>query len=68
MGGTDGRIPDVLLLDVNEAARLLDSAGLSFRVVETEAPGKKAQDGRLRVIRLRADGGSGGVELTVCRM
>jgi hypothetical protein len=59
-------LPDVLLLDAEEAARLLDTAGFAFRVVETRAPRRSAPEGRLRVIRVRADGASDRVELTVC--
>jgi hypothetical protein len=58
--------PDVLLLDAEEAARLLTDAGLAFRVVETRAPRAAAAAGRLRVIRVRADAASDALELTVC--
>jgi beta-lactam-binding protein with PASTA domain len=68
MGGARADVPDVLLLDADEAALLLDEAGLAFRVVETKAPGKAPPEGRLRVVRARADGAAGSVELTVCRM
>jgi hypothetical protein len=61
-------VPDVLLLDIDDAARLLDGAGFIFSVVETSARGKNPADGRLRVIRVRANGAADGLELTVCRM
>jgi hypothetical protein len=60
--------PDVLLLHLDDAARLLDGAGLAFRVVETNAKGKERPCGPLRVIRVRADGRADGLELTVCKM
>ncbi|MDR2770446.1 MAG: hypothetical protein LBB57_00235 [Clostridiales Family XIII bacterium] len=66
MNGTHTEIPDVLLLDAEEAARLLTGAGFAFRVVETRAPRAALPAGRLRVIRVRADGASDGPELTVC--
>jgi citrate lyase beta subunit len=62
--------PDVLLMDIEDAVRLLEDAGLAFSIVETKAPRKppeEAQDGRRRVIRLRADGAADRLELTVCR-
>ncbi|MDR2088364.1 MAG: hypothetical protein LBP73_03300 [Clostridiales Family XIII bacterium] len=59
-------LPDVLLLDAEEAARLLSDAGWAFRVVETRAPRREAPAGRLRVIRVRADDASDCLELTVC--
>jgi hypothetical protein len=61
-------VPDVLLLDLDDAARLLDGAGLVFSVIETNAPGKNPADGRLRVIRVRAVGAAKDLELTVCKM
>jgi hypothetical protein len=59
-------VPDVLLLDAEDAARLLEDAGLAFRVVETRAPRGGTAASRLRVIRVRADDASACFELTVC--
>jgi hypothetical protein len=61
--------PDVLLMDIEDAVRLLVGAGFAFGVMETKAPGKPVNDapgGRRRVIRLRADGAADRLELTVC--
>jgi hypothetical protein len=68
MGSLCPDIPDVLLMDVEEAERLLGDAGLAFRVVETKAPRKALRDGRFRVIRVRSGGASDFLELTVCRI
>jgi hypothetical protein len=62
-------VPYVLLLDAEEAARLLEDAGLAFHVVETRAPRTETTAaGRLRVIRVRPDKTSDALELTVCRI
>jgi hypothetical protein len=61
-------IPDILLMDVEEAERLLGGAGLAFRVVETKAPRKELKVGRFRVIRVRPVEASDLLELTVCRI
>jgi hypothetical protein len=66
MEGARPETPDVLLLDADEAARLLKDAGFAFRIVETKAPRRDARAGRLRVIRVRADETSDLLELTVC--
>jgi hypothetical protein len=66
MDNARSMLPDVLLLDADEAARLLSDAGFAFRVVETKAPRGASEIGRLRVIRVRADDASPCLELTVC--
>ncbi|MDR2355118.1 MAG: hypothetical protein LBE16_02875 [Clostridiales Family XIII bacterium] len=66
MDGARAEVPDVLLLDADEAARLLKDAGFDFRIVETRAPRRDSRDGRLRVIRVRAGEASDRLELTVC--
>jgi ATP phosphoribosyltransferase len=68
MDGARPDLPDVLLLDAKEAARLLSDAGFAFRLVETRAPRGTAADGRLRVIRVRAGDAPDCVELTVCEI
>ncbi|MDR2295686.1 MAG: hypothetical protein LBD95_02715 [Clostridiales Family XIII bacterium] len=65
------KVPDVLLLDADKAARLLEDAGFAFRVFETRAPRvprEASRDGRLRVIRVRADAASDFLELIVCEI
>jgi hypothetical protein len=66
MSGARPELPDVLLLDAEEAARLLSDAGFAFRLVETRAPRGEPGAGRLRVIRVRADAAEDCLELTVC--
>jgi hypothetical protein len=66
MDGARSGVPDVLLLDAEEAARLLADAGFAFRVVETRAPRQTVSAEGLRVIRVRADAASDCLELTVC--
>lgn len=58
--------PDVLGMELHDAAALLDAEGLAFIIVETKPTKKELTDGVLRVIRVRPF--SQNIELTVCRI
>jgi hypothetical protein len=58
--------PDVLGMELHDAAALLDAEGLAFIIVETKPAKKELADGVLRVIRVRPL--SQNIELTVCRI
>lgn len=58
--------PDVLGMELHDAAALLDAEGLAFIIVETKPAKKELTDGTLRVIRVRPL--SQDIELTVCRI
>ncbi len=58
--------PDVLGMELYDAAALLDAEGLAFIIVETKPAKKELTDGVLRVVRVRPL--SQNIELTVCRI
>jgi hypothetical protein len=58
--------PDILGMELHDAAALLDAEGLAFIIVETKPAKKELADGVLRVIRVRPL--SQNIELTVCRI
>lgn len=75
--------PDILGMELHDAAALLKAEGLAFIIVETKPAKKELTDGVLRVIRVQSkaaapgpeiDPESGGSEsnrsfvLTVCRI
>ncbi len=67
--------PDVLGMELHDAAALLEAEGLDFIIEETKPSKKELEDGTLRVIRiLPADkdfdraGIRPDVVLTVCRI
>lgn len=47
-------IPDILGMELHDAAALLEAEGLTFMITETK-PVKKEVDGVLRVIRVRSE-------------
>jgi len=58
--------PDVLGMELHDAAALLDAEGLAFIIVETKPAKKELTDGALRVIRVQPQNQR--LVLTVCRI
>ncbi|MDF3000240.1 MAG: hypothetical protein K0Q48_359 [Bacillota bacterium] len=67
--------PDVLGMELHDAAALLESEGLAFIIAETKPAKKELDSGELRVIRIKLpDRGASllkeqqNIILTVCRI
>ena len=48
-----GEFPDILGIELQNAAALLEAEGLDFIVTETRPPRREVTEGTLRVIRVR---------------
>ncbi|MDF2653628.1 MAG: hypothetical protein K0R19_102 [Bacillota bacterium] len=67
--------PDILGMELHDAAALLEAEGLAFIIAETKPAKKELESGELRVIRIKvSDRGASLAEeqknivLTVCRI
>lgn len=61
-----GDIPDILGMELHDAAALLEAEGLAFIISETKPAKRELTDGVLRVIRVQPQSSS--LVLTVCRI